>query len=193
MSAAFNKGATLIALKEVRAGSRTHLPGDHFAWRRYALTERRVAQLLDQRIIAELTQESFDIALARRAPEQGVVPHGFTRDGLGAMGIEVPDQEEAAPAASSEGVGEDYDTTEERDGFTVCGRKMGVVTAYDVFHGDKRLNVSRLRGEKQLNSFLEELVNARVRSEPKAAEILEADPNTAALVQVGDDADGYGE
>lgn len=169
MPAEFNKGATLIALKEVRVASRTHLPGDHFAWRRYALAERRVAQLLDQRQIAELTQESFDIAMARRSAEQGVVPHGFTRDGLKAAGIEVPDDPEAEAVQETDLAFEDYDHTEQRGDFLVAMRKAGIAETFDVFDAEhRRLNTARIRGARQLDAYLFSLEADRARNLPPA-------------------------
>lgn len=178
MPAAFNKGATLIALKPVKAGSRDHHPGDCFAWRRYALTERRVAQLIDQKSVGELSQESFDLALQRRDPAHGVIPHGFTADGLKAVGIDVPDLPEPAPEDAPEETG-DYDSLEARDGYRIGVKKAGIVNTYDVLSDTGRLNPSRLRGEKQLEAFLETLAI------DKAKAVLADDPNTAAVVDVG--------
>lgn len=178
MPAPFNKGATLIALRPLKAAGRSFAPGDHFTWRHYAMTERRVAQMIEQHQLGELTQEAYDFALAQRQAGD-VVPHGFTVDGLTALGIEVP----AINGADLEkdpvdDVAKDYDSFEPLGAYLVGARKAGVVMTYDIFDAEQnRLNHARLRGERARDQFIEMLdaEKTRIAGEPPAA----AEPDLA--------------
>jgi hypothetical protein len=192
MNASFDKGATLIALRPFDAAGRSFSPGDEFPWRRLAIAERRVAQMIDLKRVGVLSQETYEFALAQREPGD-TVPKGFTRDGLEALNLTVPPPEAAKPA-KPEKAGPEYDSTEIR-GALIIGKKMaGIMPTYDVLNVEGgRLNTARLRGKKSLDKFLDQLAAMQATIAAHAETILADDPNTAALVSTDTALDGEGE
>jgi hypothetical protein len=174
----FNKGATMIALRPIAAlAGRSFEPGDVVPWRQMALAERRVHQLLDNRWIGELSQESLDFAMKRRGGDAHLIPRGLTAAGLEALGITVNGEIVAAPAAAPKKDAEiRYDQTTVHRGYALRSKQQGVVTAYDVFNAaQERLNPGgMLRGMKKVDGFIDSLEAEAARLKAKEAPAAEA-------------------
>ncbi len=169
MSASFNKGATLIALRPQPAlAGRSFSPGDVVPWRNMARAERLVGQMIEQSKLGELTQETFDFAMKQRPP--GDIPRGLTAAGLEALGIKVAVAEQPAepvPEKKPEAtVSYDGPPVEHR-GYLISGRKRGIGIDYDVFHvdtGAERINPGgMLKGMKNVDKFIDQLETEKAR------------------------------
>lgn len=191
MNVLFNKGATMIALRPIPAlAGRSFEPGDVVPWRRMALPERRVHQMLDNRWIGELSQETLDFAMKRRDGDAHLIPRGLTAAGLEALGITVngelapsDDDEDASPKDAEVR----YDGAVVHRGYALRSKQQGVVTAYDVFNAaQERVNPGgMLRGMKKVDSFIDSLEAEAARLQAKEAPAM---PDADALK-----GDGYGD
>lgn len=170
----FDKGATMIALRPLPSvGGRAFAPGDAFPWRQLALSERRVRQMVDQRKVGTLTQETLDFAMRQRPLQD--VPRGFTADGLKAMGLELPKRsKKARPDDPGTVVGTLEGATVHRERYQLVSTKVGNFTRYDVFNlAGERLNPGgTLNGLKQVDKFIDNLEaeQARLLKEAQEAE-----------------------
>lgn len=196
MDASFNKGATMIALKAIPALSgRSFAPGDVVPWRKLAIAERRVAQMVGAKMIGELSQETFDFAMKRRTPEHGPHVQGFTPAGLEALGVKagtVPKAKtEKAPKQEAEVA---YTESKVHRGYALRGKSQGIATGWDVFNAEQeRLNPGgMLRGMKKVDSFIDTLEAEAARLAQKEGPASETAPEDAAKVEGAGGVDGLG-
>lgn len=163
--ATFNKGATIIAVRPISAlGGRRYEPGDVVPWRHLALGERRVGQMINQRLLGELSQENFDFALRQRT--DGSLPKGLTEAGLEAIGIGFAPPEDTPPAPEAKPEPSlNYSSRQEHRGYTLGAVKRGATTGYDIFNADgQRLNPGGpLNGMKQVDKFISSLEDEAAR------------------------------
>jgi hypothetical protein len=188
MNASFNKGATLIALRPLPSvAGRSFSPGDVFAWRVLAVSERRVAQMIEQGKVGELSQQTYDFAMKQKESADDGVPRGFTRDGLAHIGIKLKgDKPKAAKPAADLKV--DYDATETHRGYTLGRKKVGATQGYDVFDAEgARLNAGGLiRGLKAVDRFIDTLETEAAKNAAAAQEQVSAGADAGAERGGGD-------